>query len=74
MCSLLTGKSLGLSKALDIIESIEHRFHEGLKDIFLTIIRRVEKNLKQGKYLPRQAEEYRNCLWIEKCGDDKKKP
>ncbi|PNX48163.1 MAG: hypothetical protein BV457_04310 [Thermoplasmata archaeon M9B1D] len=57
-------KGLSLSEALDLIEKLENKFHEGLKNIFLTILRRVEKNIKNGKYLPFQEYNYRKCLWI----------
>ncbi len=67
------GKGLSLSKALEIIENEEHRFHQGLKDIFLTIVRRVEKNLVKGIYSPLQAKKYRKCLWLEEPEKDKKK-
>lgn len=59
------GKGLELSKALDIIENEEHKFHQGLKDIFVTVVRRVEKNLEEGKYISDLADEYRSCLWLE---------
>ena len=59
-------KGLSLSDALDLIEKLENKFHEGLKDIFLTILRRVEKNLKNGKYPLLQEYNYRKCLWINK--------
>jgi len=59
-------KGLSLSEALDLIEKLENKFHEGLKDIFLTILRRVEKNLKNGKYPRLQEYNYRKCLWINK--------
>ena len=59
-------KGLSLSEALDIIENLKNKFHEGLKDIFLTILRRVEKNLKNGKYPLIQEYNYRKCLWINK--------
>jgi len=67
------GKGLSLSDALNIIKNEEYKFHEGLKEIFLTIVRRVEKNIIQGKYLPQQTEEYRCCLWLEKPDQQKKK-
>jgi len=57
-------KGLSLSEALDLIEKLENKFHEGLKNIFLTILRRVEKNIKNGKYPPFQEYNYRKCLWI----------
>jgi hypothetical protein len=66
------GKGLSVSEALRIIEKDTHKFHGGLKDIFLTIVKRVEQNLAKGKYLPKQAEEYsRACLCLEE--PDKKK-
>jgi HD-GYP domain-containing protein (c-di-GMP phosphodiesterase class II) len=67
------GKGLSLSKALEIIENDEYRFHGGLKDIFLIILRRVEQNLAKGKYPPQLAEEYRSCLWLEESGKKSKK-
>jgi len=67
------GKGLSLSKALEIIEADDYKFHGGLKDIFLTIVRRVEQNLAKGKYLPQQAVEYRDCLWLEDSDKEKKK-
>ncbi|MFH1101366.1 MAG: HD domain-containing phosphohydrolase [Methanobacteriota archaeon] len=67
------GKGLSLSEALTIIEHDDHRFHEGLKNIFLTIVRRVEQNLDKGVYLPVQTEEYRNCLWLEHPEKEQKK-
>jgi HD superfamily phosphohydrolase len=57
-------KGLPLPEALNIIEKIENKFHEGVKDIFLTILRRVEKNLNSNKYPPLQTYEYRKCLWL----------
>ena len=51
------GKGLSLTKAL--------KFHEGLKEVFLTVVRRVEKNLQQGKYPSEIANEYRSSLWIQ---------
>jgi len=59
-------KGLSLSEALDLIEKLENKFHEGLKDIFLKILRRVEKNLNNGKYTLLQEYNYRKCLWINK--------
>jgi len=64
-------KGLSISEALTIIEGIEYKFHGGLKDIFLTIVRRVERNLDEGKYPAELAEMYRQCLWLE--GSDRKK-
>ena len=66
-------KGLGISKALEIIENDDYRFHSGLKDIFLTIIKRVEQNLDKGVYPPLLAEEYRNTLWLEKPEKGEKK-
>ncbi len=59
-------KGLGLSEALNIIEKLENKFHEGLKDIFLTILRRIENNLKNDRYPALQAYNYSKCLWIDK--------
>jgi HD-GYP domain-containing protein (c-di-GMP phosphodiesterase class II) len=60
------GKGLTVSQAIDIIGKDDHKFHSGLKDIFLTIVKRAEDNLAKGKYPPRQAEEYcRNCFCLE---------
>lgn len=66
-------KGLSLSEAIRIIEKEEHKFHGGLKDVFLTVIRRVEENLSKGKYPPQQAEKYRKCLWLERLDKEKKK-
>lgn len=65
-------RGLNLSDAMRIIENDNHRFHEGLKDIFLTIIRRVEHNLDKGKYSAEQAEKYRECLWLDNPDEEKK--
>jgi hypothetical protein len=65
-------KGLPLSEALDIIEKIENKFHEGVKDIFLTILRRVEKNLNADKYPPIQTYKYRKCLWLSDKSNKKK--
>ena len=65
-------KGLSLSEAMRIIENDNHRFHEGLKDIFLTIVRRVENNLEKGKYHEEQAEQYRDCLWLDNPTKKKK--
>ncbi|KYK24686.1 hypothetical protein AYK25_06090 [Thermoplasmatales archaeon SM1-50] len=59
------GKGLSLQQAIDIIEKDESKFHGGLKDIFLTIVRRVNQNLTKGVYPPNQAKEYRNALWLD---------
>ena len=67
------GKGLNLSKAMEIIEADDYKFHGGLKDIFLTVVNKVEHNLAKGKYLPQQTEDYRNCLWLEDQGKEKKK-
>jgi HD-GYP domain-containing protein (c-di-GMP phosphodiesterase class II) len=64
-------KGLSISQALDIIESIDYKFHGGLKDIFLTVVRRVERNLVEGKYPAEVAEVYRRCLWLEGSGGKK---
>jgi hypothetical protein len=66
-------KGLTLNEALTILEKEEYKFHQGLKDIFLTIVRRVEHNLTQGTYPPLKAEEYRKCLWIEDPDTERKK-
>lgn len=66
-------EGLSLPEALDIIEKLEYKFHEGLKDIFLTIMRRVEQNLAKGVYPPQLAKEYRECLWLKKSDKEKKK-
>lgn len=66
-------KGLSVSEALEILEKDDHKFHGGLKDIFLTIVRRVEQNLAKGKYLPQLAEEYRSCLWLGKSDKERKK-
>lgn len=63
---------LSLSEAIRIIENDDHRFHEGLKDIFLTIVRRVENNLEKEKYNEEQAEQYRDCLWLDNPIKEKK--
>ena len=65
-------KGLSLSEAMRIIENDDHRFHEGLKDIFLTVVRRVEHNLDKGRYHAKQAEEYRDCLWLDNPNKKKK--
>ena len=65
-------KGLPLSEALNIIEKIENKFHEGIKDIFLIILRRVEKNLNSDKYPPIQTYKYRKCLWLEEKTKKKK--
>jgi HD-GYP domain-containing protein (c-di-GMP phosphodiesterase class II) len=59
-------EGLNLTEGLKIIENLENKFHEGLKDIFLTIIRRVEQNIEQEKYPPAQASIYSQCLWLER--------
>lgn len=59
------GKGLSLHQAIEIIDNDENKFHSGLKDIFLTIVRRVEKNLTKDVYLSDQAEEYRSALWLD---------
>jgi hypothetical protein len=66
-------KGLPLSEALNIIDREEHKFHSGLKDVFLIIFRRVEENLRKGAYPPEQAEEYRRALWLEDLEPKKKK-
>jgi HD-GYP domain-containing protein (c-di-GMP phosphodiesterase class II) len=66
------GKGLSLSQAIDIIENDEYKFHSGLKDIFLTIVKRVEQNLEKNIYPPQLAEEYRSSLWLEQPVKEKK--
>ena len=66
-------KGLPLIEALNIIDREEHKFHSGLKDVFLIIFRRVEENLRKGAYPPEQAEEYRQALWLEDLEPEKKK-
>jgi len=66
-------KGLSVSEALKILEKDNHKFHGGFRDIFLTIVRRVERNLAEGKYQPHQTKEYRSCLWLEECGIERKK-
>jgi HD-GYP domain-containing protein (c-di-GMP phosphodiesterase class II) len=66
------GKGLPLSEGLNIIEKIEDKYHEGIKDIFLKILRRVEKNLNTGKYPPIQTYKYRKCLWLDEKEEKKK--
>ena len=66
-------KGLSVSEALNILEKDNHKFHGGFRDIFLTIVRRVERNLAEGKYQPRQTKEYRSCLWLEECETERKK-
>jgi len=66
-------KGLSLTEALNIIEREEHKFHSGLKDVFLIIFRQVQENLRKGAYPPEQAEEYRQCLWLEELKPVKKK-
>jgi HD-GYP domain-containing protein (c-di-GMP phosphodiesterase class II) len=58
-------KGLSVSEALKILAKDDHKFHGGFRDVFLTIVRRVEQNLSKGKYPPQQAKEYRSCLWLE---------
>lgn len=67
-------KGLSLTEALNIIEKEQYKFHSGLKDIFLTIIKRVKQNLNDNKYPPKIAEEYRGCLWLDDVDKNKKKP
>ena len=64
-------KGLSLSEAMNIIKNDDNRFHKGLKDIFLTIVERVEHNIDKGKYSVEQSNEYRDCLWLD--NPDKKK-
>jgi len=59
-------EGLSFSEGLKIIEKDDHKFHEGIKEIFLIIMRRVEKNLEKCIYLPEQDKEYRECLCLEK--------
>jgi hypothetical protein len=66
-------KGLPLTEALNIIDREEHKFHSGLKDVFLIIFRRVEENLRKGAYPAEQAEEYRQALWLEDLEPEKKK-
>jgi hypothetical protein len=66
------GKGLSLQQAMQIIENDESKFHGGLKDIFLTIVKRVEHNLSRGVYPPTQAREYRNALWLDTPTEKKK--
>ena len=58
-------KGLSLTEALNIIEREDHKFHSGLKDVFLIIFRQVQENLRKGAYPHKQAEEYRQCLWLQ---------
>lgn len=62
-----------LTEALDIIEKLDYKFHGGLKDIFLTILRRVEQNLGKDAYPPQLAKEYRECLWLEQTDAEESK-
>jgi len=64
---------LTTAEAVSIIQKDDHKFHSGLKDIFLTIVQRVEQNLEKGAYTPEQTEEYRCCLWLDKHDKKKKK-
>jgi HD-GYP domain-containing protein (c-di-GMP phosphodiesterase class II) len=66
------GKGLSLQQAIEIIENDESKFHGGLKDIFLTIVKRVEQNLSKGIYPPKLAEEYRYALWLDTPKENKK--
>ncbi len=60
------GKGLSVTQAMEIIKKDKHKFHGGLKDIFLTIVKRAEQNLAKGKYPPQQAAEYcKNVFCIE---------
>ncbi len=64
---------LTTAEAITIISKDAHKFHSGLKDIFLTIVQRVEQNLEKGAYPPEQAKEYRSCLWLDKGAKKRKK-
>ncbi|MBU0498121.1 MAG: HD domain-containing protein, partial [Candidatus Thermoplasmatota archaeon] len=64
-------KGLSLPEALDIIDREEHKFHSGLKDVFLIIFRGVHDNIIKGVYPPEQAKEYRECLWLEDKNEKK---
>ena len=66
-------KGLSLTEALNIIEREDHKFHSGLKDVFLIIFRQVHENLSKGAYPHKQTEEYRQCLWLEESEPIKKK-
>lgn len=57
---------LSFSEAVSILQRDDHKFHSGLKDIFLTIMCRVEKNINENKYSSEICDEYRTCLWLEK--------
>ena len=59
-------EGLDFHDAITILERDKHKFHSGLKDIFLTIIKRVEKNLADNSYSPEIAEKYRQSLWLKK--------
>lgn len=59
-------EGLDFHDAIEILERDNHKFHNGLKDIFLTILKRVEKNLSDKYYSPEIAEKYRQSLWLKK--------
>lgn len=60
------GKGLSVTQAMEIIKKDKHKFHGGLKDIFLTIVKRAEQNLAKEKYPPQQAAEYcKNVFCLE---------
>jgi hypothetical protein len=51
---------------------MEYKFHEGLKDVFLTVMRRVQQNLAKNVYPPQIAKEYRESLWLKGLDEENK--
>ena len=66
------GEGLSFDQAIEILEKEECKFHGGLRDIFLTVVKRVEANIRKGVYTKNQEEEYRSSLWLDKSSKELK--